>query len=134
MVLGSKPETHLHMAAYFCCFGSSQRVLMDQPYATHRKPKTVPGWRTWARFSDVRVRVCPLSRTVKISPSCPTDAPSRLPRGARRLTRIAICRCGCSPLRRPRRALLTSVRAFCSTLRRPRHASLWRPCTRSAHH
>ena len=37
-------------------------------------------------FSDVRVCVCPLSHTVKISPSCPMDAPSRLPRGARRLT------------------------------------------------
>ena len=37
-------------------------------------------------FSDVRVRVCALSHTVKISPSCPMDASLRLPLGARRLT------------------------------------------------
>ena len=37
-------------------------------------------------FSDVRVRVYPLSHTVMISPLCPMDAPPRFPRGARRLT------------------------------------------------
>ena len=45
-----------------------------------RSPKRGP------LFSDVRVRVCPLLHTVMISPLCPMDAPSRLPRGARRLT------------------------------------------------
>ena len=93
-------------------------------------------------FSDVRVHVCPLSHTVKISPSCPMDAPSRLPRGARRLTRIAICRYGCSPFRWSRRALLViEAAAACSTLAslrvlyspfrhpRARSASGWGRCT-----
>ena len=81
-------------------------------------------------FSDVRVRVCPLSHTVKISPSCPMDAPSRLPQGARRLTtwllavEVAAAR---SARVRPRvlltlevvaaRSALASLRALCSPLR-----------------
>ena len=51
-----------------------------------RSPKWSPDGVHGPAFSDVRVCVCPLSHTVKISPSCPMDAPSRLPRGARRLT------------------------------------------------
>ena len=54
-------------------------------------------------FSDVRVRVCPLSHTVMISPSCPMDASPRLPRGARTLTTwlliVASLHALCSPLR-----------------------------------
>ena len=40
---------------------------------------------------------------------------------------------GCSPLRRPQRALLAFICAFCSPLRRPWHALLWRPCALSTH-
>ena len=81
-------------------------------------------------FLDVCVRVCPLSHTVKISPLCPMDAPSRLPRGARRLTTwlLAIEAAAARSARvRPRillaieaaaaRSALPSLRALCSPLR-----------------
>ena len=71
-------------------------------------------------FSDVRVRVCPLSHTVKISPSCPMDASSRLPQGARRLTTWLLAvevAAACSTRVRPRVLLAIEAVAACSAPR-----------------